>query len=329
MNQHIVKKTENRLRIDRLVSELLPEVSRSFLSKSMHDFVLVDGKKVKQSYKVKVGQEIEIHFENLRTKYEEELKKGDSESKIIPQKGELDIVYEDKDFLILNKKAGFVVHPSIGHEEETLANYVKQYLIEKGSYDYGLKRAGIVHRLDMPVSGLIAFAKNRKAQKHLSAQFESHNVLKIYFASYEIVEDKKLFNDFKTIDSIYKLIDEYKNDQSLDLENWYEVGGSMKRDPANRKRMLFQRGVYDERSRYAQSYLLPLSECKMCVLIKTGRMHQIRATLRSLGIVLKGDKLYGWKRECSEEIGLNSVVLGFVDMNGEKKVFNLLDAFDG
>jgi 23S rRNA-/tRNA-specific pseudouridylate synthase len=66
----------------------------------------------------------------------------------------------------------------------------------------------------------------------------------------------------------------------------------------------------------------------MCVLIKTGRMHQIRATFKSLGLVLKGDKLYGFKGELVDEIGLKSVVLGFVDIDGEKKVFNILILFN-
>ncbi len=327
MNLYTVKKEENNLRIDKFVSNVLPGVSRSFLSKNIRGFVKVDEKEVKQSYKLQEGQKIEIDIPKLKEKYEQELSKGEWESNIVAQVGELNIHFEDKDFLVLNKSAGIPVHPGIGHESDTLANYVKQYLMEKGEFDYGVKRAGIVHRLDMPVSGLIVFAKNRNSQKHLAGEFENHRVLKIYLADYEVLEDKKIFKEFKKEDSIYQVIEDFKKDLTLNLQDWYEISGSMKRDPSNRKRMLFQRGIYNKSLRYAQSYLLPLSTRRMYVLIKTGRMHQIRATLRSLGFVLKGDKLYGYKKEPEKEIGLRSVILGFVDMNGVKKVFKDLNSF--
>ncbi len=325
MNQHIATKNDVGIRVDKFLSNLYPEISRSFLAKNIQNFLLVDGKKVKQSYRLKEGQSVDVDFEKLKQKYEQEIGEVELQSKICPQEGELEIIYEDGDSLVLNKQPGVVVHPGIGHEDQTLANYVKQYLLKKGSYDVELQRAGIVHRLDMPVSGLIIFAKNRRSQKHLSEQFEKHCVLKIYMADYEVLGGEKLFKDFKKIEKVFELIEQYKNDLTLDLGDWQEISGSMKRDPANRKRMLFQKSIYDERLRYAQSYILPLSESRMCVLIKTGRMHQIRATLKSLGVVLKGDALYGWKKEVGHNIGLRSVVLGFVDMEGKKKLFNIIN----
>ncbi len=328
MKRYIVKNKQDGMRIDKFVCEVFSDISRTFFSKNLQDFVLVNSKKVKPSHRVKVGDQVEVNLEILNKKYQYEITRADLESKIVPQVGPLDIIYEQKDYLVLNKPSGLAVHPGIGHEKNTLANYVKKYLMDNDSYDVGLKRAGIVHRLDMPVGGLIVFAKNRKFQKYLAEQFENHNVLKVYFAHYCVMGKKKIFNDFKKNNSVYSLIEQYEKGLDLDLTNWIEVSGSMKRDPSNRKRMLFQHNLIDEKLRFAQSYLLPLSESKMCVLIKTGRMHQIRATLRSLGIVLTGDKLYGWKKSCTEKIGLNSVVLGFADTTGKRKVFNILKSFD-
>lgn len=327
--RYLVKKESSNLRVDKFVSFFLSDISRSFLTKNIGDFVLVDDKKVKPSYRLREGQEVRVDIEAIKKKYLEDLKKTEMESDIISQKGDLEILYEDTDCIVLNKPSGLVVHPGAGHQKDTLANYVKNYLQEKGEYDIELKRAGIVHRLDMPVSGLIVFAKNRKFQKLLSEQFEKHEVLKIYYARYEILGGQKIFDNREKIDEVYDVIDKYSKNLTLDLENWLKVSGTMKRDSSNRKRMLFERNVSNEKLRYAESYLLPLSEKRMCVLIKTGRMHQIRATLKSLGIVLKGDKLYGYRGESSEKIGLCSVVLGFKDRNGNKKVFNLLDEVNG
>ena len=326
---YYVKSQEEGMRADKLVSDILEDIPRAFVSKNIDAFVLVDGKKVKQSYRLKEAQKITIDIEGLKKKYSEEIERLDLESNIIPQKSALNIVHESKDYIVLKKPSGLVVHPGISHERDTLANYVKSYLAEKKEYDLELKRAGIVHRLDMPVSGLIVFAKNRKFQKHLSKQFEDHEVLKIYHAEYEIYGGQKVFDGFKKKELVNKVIEEYEQGKDLNLSEWIEVSGSIRRDPSNRKRMLFERNVKNDSLRYAQSYLLPLSESKMCVLIKTGRMHQIRATLKNMGVVLKGDKLYGYKGEDKGVISLKSVVLGFVDMQNEKKVFNILNALNG
>ncbi len=329
MIRHIVKKEEVDSRIDRFLTVFLKDISRSFLTKNLKDFISINGKKVKPSYRLKEGEEIIIDVEGLKARYREELEKSDLESNIIPQKSVLNIIDESENYIVLKKPSGVVVHPGIGHEKDTLANYVKNYLMEKGDYDIELKRGGIVHRLDMPVSGLIVFAKNRKFQKYLSEQFEKHKVLKIYHAYYDVLGGQKVFDVFKKKNLVHTVVKKYEEKKPLDLSDWQEVSGTMKRDPSNRKRMLFERNVENEKLRYAQSYLLPLSEKRMYVLIKTGRMHQIRATLKNLGIVLKGDRLYGYRGEDLNEIGLSSVVLGFENVNGERKVFNILDTVNG
>lgn len=328
MKRFVVKRKQSDMRIDSLVCGFFDDISRSFFSKNLQDFVLVNGKKVKPSYRVKVEDEVEIDLEVLDKKYKREVRRANLESKITAQAGPLDIICEEKDYLVLNKPPGLPVHPGIGHEKNTLANYVKKYLIDNDGYDMQLKRAGIVHRLDMPVGGLIVFAKNRRFQKYLAEQFENHSVLKVYLANYCVMDGKKVFDSFKKINFVYDLLKQYEKGLELDLRDWIEVSGSMKRDPANRKRMVFFHNLTSEKLRFAQSYLLPLSESRMCVLIKTGRMHQIRATLRSLGVVLTGDRLYGWKKSFTGEIGLRSVILGFSDSNGERKVFNILKSFD-
>ncbi len=107
------------------------------------------------------------------------LEKEISSSIILPQKGSLDIVFEDRYCLVVNKKAGVVVHPGSGNSENTLSNYVVWYLQNKGEYCRNIKRGGVVHRLDKGVSGLILFAKTLEAQQFFQKQFETQKVEKL------------------------------------------------------------------------------------------------------------------------------------------------------
>jgi 23S rRNA pseudouridine1911/1915/1917 synthase len=333
MKRYIVKKEDKGKRVDKILTFPLREeprlesIPRSFVSQSLNSYILVNGSKKKPSYRVKIGDEIVVELDALRDRYEQEQIRQDMESKIIVQKGFLDIVFEDKDFLVLRKEPGIVVHPGIGNEKDTLANYVKGYLTEQGEYDPQLKRGGIVHRLDKGVGGLILFAKNRKAQKHFCVQFEKHEVLKIYYAEC-VPEDSIVFSTIKNPQLVDEVVKAYKEGGEIELSKWQKIEGTIRRDPVNRKRMVFDRNCFNEKYRYAKSFILPIAKGRMFVLIETGRMHQIRASLKSLGLVLKGDSLYGYRgEEVRDNIDLNSVVLGFEDLEGKRKVFNIINEF--
>ncbi len=333
MKKYITKKEDQGKRVDKILTSLLRKepslenISRSFVSESFDKGIQINESIKKPSYKVKMGDEIVVDIALLKEKYAQEQIKQDAESKIVEQKGSLNILFESRDFLVLRKESGIVVHPGIGNESDTLANYVKGYLVEKGEYDKELKRGGVVHRLDKGVGGLILFAKNRKAQKHFSLQFEKHKILKIYYAEC-IPENSQIFSALKSPHLVGEVARMYEKGNEVNLSEWREIEGVIRRDSSNRKRMVFEPNCFDERYRYAKSYVLPISKGKLFVLIETGRMHQIRATLKSLGLVLKGDTLYGYRgEEVKNKIGLNSVILGFEDLDGKRRVFNIVNEF--
>ena len=160
-------------RIDKWLFEQLGEkytISRTRATKLVSEVVLVNDNIVKPSYRIKVDDDIIIDYTKIQ--------KPKAESfEIIPQEGMLDIIFENNDYMIINKPAGLVVHPGVGHSKDTLVNYLKHYLQDKS-----LDRAGLVHRLDKGVSGLMVIAKNQRSQQHFKKQFEEHKVTKIYHA---------------------------------------------------------------------------------------------------------------------------------------------------
>ncbi len=332
MKKHIVQRENEGIRVDKFVTMLLQqeygfeEIPRAFVSGVVKDFVLINNSRAKHSYRLKLNDEVSIDLDLLSKKYGQELERSNNENKIVPQEGRFEIIFEDRDYLVLKKAKGLVVHPGIKNEKNTLANYVLDYLQRKGEYDKELKRAGIVHRLDKGVGGIIVFAKNRKVQRHLAEQFENHKVLKIYYAEVEPCLSG-IFKHFYSYKLVHEIIEDYRLSKGVKLDNWKVLEGSMKRDEKDRKRYVFLPNTSEENLRYAKSYILPLSYDKLFVLIETGRMHQVRATLKSLGCVLKGDRLYGAKAKDSSNIALDSVVLGFEDLSGEKRIFNILGDF--
>ncbi len=139
-------------------------ISRNFLTNNWEGIVKVDGVNRKQSYKLKVGEEVDIDMAKVEALRE----KMTSSTEIKPQKGDLEVLFESENFLVVDKAKGVVVHPGIGNEEGTLVNYVKGYLSEKDDFKEEVQRAGIVHRLDKGVSGLIVLQEFRNA-KHLQS----------------------------------------------------------------------------------------------------------------------------------------------------------------
>ena len=307
MRIRIDNKEEGK-RVDTFISEKLKKegISRSILQKHIQNGCIVNDKPCKKGYRLKEGDIVEINEE-----YWEELKKGlDLSDEIIPQKGKLDIRYEDKNFLVLYKPKGLVMHPGVGNKKGTLANYVRNYLESKGEYDDLVDRAGIVHRLDKGVSGLVVIGKNKESQEFLKREFKNRRVIKIYHAVLE--EYTNIEQEFDLKECVRKM-----NIKMKPWEKWKKVEGYIGRSKTDRYKMEFK-GYEFPGSKYALSYIL-FGENEAIIKIETGRMHQIRATLNYLGYHIKGDSLYGMGS--GDNIMLEAVLLSFLDMNGKRLVF--------
>ena len=262
-------------RLDVYLSEYSEGFSRSYAAKLIDEGrVAVGGKSVKRSYKLSGEEEISVDLPDLQPL--------EVPAEDIP----LDIVYEDGDVLVVNKPRGMVVHPAAGHSSGTLVNAVLFHCGGQLSGINGVLRPGIVHRIDRDTTGLIMIAKNDAAHQSLAAQLKAHSVTRRYLA----VVQGRLEEEEGTVDR--------------------PIG----RDKKNRLRMApdeesGKRAVthYRVLERFARHSLI---ECRL----ETGRTHQIRVHMASIGHPLLGDVLYGaaplkWGTEgqC-----LHAAVIGFI-----------------
>lgn len=299
-------------RVDSLVSEILKEQSltRSIVQKYIEKGCTVNDKECKRSYKLKEGDILSID-----EKYWYTIKHNlDLSKEILPQKGNLDIRYEDENIIVLYKPKGLVVHPGVGNREGTLANYLRYYLDSKQIYDTLMDRCGIVHRLDKGVSGLMVVAKNKENQEYLKTQFQDNLVIKIYKA--QLDESKNIEQNLN--------INKYLKELSIELQPWKEwekVKGYIGRSSVNRYKMEFRRYEFVG-SKHALSYVKFFGNDAL-IKIETGRMHQIRSTLEYLGYHIKGDSVYGKNIENSNNIMLESVLLSFEDINKKRLTFTV------
>ncbi|MCQ2965891.1 MAG: RluA family pseudouridine synthase [Alphaproteobacteria bacterium] len=217
----------------------------------------------------------------------------------------LDIVYEDDDLLVLNKAAGIVVHPACGNYEGTLVNALLAHCHGSLSGIGGVARPGIVHRLDKDTSGLLVVAKNDKAHVGLSEQFQVHSLTRCYLAI--------VWGMFSSSTGV--------------IENY--IG----RSPFDRKKMaIVQNGGKRAETHYTVKKILKegiasLVECSL----KTGRTHQVRVHMTSLGHSLIGDDTYGraprLKNEMIKELAqfprqaLHSYKMSFIHPVTQKEMF--------
>ena len=170
MNKFVINENTANQRLDKFLSTELADFSRTHIAKIIDEGnCLVNSKVAKASFKLRVGDVIEINIP--------ETKPLEIEKEDIP----LDIVYEDDDILIINKPQGMVVHPANGHYEHTLVNAVMFYSDDLSGIN-GVARPGIVHRIDKDTSGLICIAKNDKAHLSLSEQLKDHTMSRKYIA---------------------------------------------------------------------------------------------------------------------------------------------------
>lgn len=243
------------LRLDKVLVSELKDRSREFIMRLIDEGeVLVNDKKAKNSYRVKENDEITINIP--------EAKNLDATPQDIP----LDIVYEDDDIIVINKPRDLVVHPSNGHEDGTLVNALLAHCTNLSGIN-GVKRPGIVHRIDKDTTGLLVVAKNDYAHEFLAKQLEDHTLHREYIA---LVKGVIKEDDGKIIAPIGR--DKY-NRQKMAV------------DVKNGKPAVTHFHVL---KRFNQYTLIS------CVL-ETGRTHQIRVHMNYIGYPIEGDPVYGPK----------------------------------
>ena len=170
MYKYIINEEQEGLRLDKALSLFFKDKSRTYLAKLINEgLCFVNGKTAKSSLKLEVGDEVEIDIP--------EVKELDVSKEDIP----LDIIYEDDDVLVINKPQGLVVHPAPGHHEHTLVNAVLGHCDNLSGIN-GVKRPGIVHRIDKDTSGLLLIAKNDRSHEGLAKQLKDHSMHREYIA---------------------------------------------------------------------------------------------------------------------------------------------------
>ncbi|ABR33769.1 RluA family pseudouridine synthase [Clostridium beijerinckii] len=272
-NVFIVDEKDRGERIDKYLAEIFVDKSRSFIQGLIEkDDIKVNNKTPKSNYKLRALDEIEVTFsepEVLRVEAEE-----------IP----INILYEDKDVVVVNKPQGMVVHPAPGNYNGTLVNALLYHCKDLSSIN-GIIRPGIVHRIDKDTSGVLVVAKNDEAHNKLSDQLKDHSMKREYYA---LVEGR-LKNDKGIID---KPLARNKRDR---LKIGIVEGG---------KRAVTHYEVLERFNGYT------LIKC----ILETGRTHQIRVHMASIGFPLVGDPLYGFKKQRFKLKGqvLHAKTLGFV-----------------
>lgn len=260
MTDYLVPAGGRRGRADKLLAQAFPGHSRAAIQRAMEaGLVKVDGKVIGQSQDVSPGQTIEFSLPEVVAA---ELRAVD-----IP----LDVIFEDKHLIVLNKAAGMVVHPGTGTGEDTMVHALLAHCAGELSGIGGVERPGIVHRLDKDTSGLLVVAKNDTAHRALADQFASRTLKKEYLA---------LVSGVPKTDS-----------GSIDR--------SIARHPVHRHRMTTGEGGRPSRTDWTVEKKFGAQAALLRCRIHTGRTHQIRVHLKSLGHPILGDATYGWKQHAA------------------------------
>jgi 23S rRNA pseudouridine1911/1915/1917 synthase len=277
-------------RLDTYLRTEFPAVSRGTIQRLIEQgHIRVNGRTVKPTHHPMAGEVVEVHWPDARP--------AEAQPEEIP----LDILFEDKDLLVLNKPPGLVVHPAAGHEEHTLVNALLHHCAGELSGIGGVARPGIVHRLDKETSGCLVVAKNDATHIALAEQFVGRTTEKIYHAIVcgEVARERG------------------------------EIRAAIARHPSHRKRM----AATDGQGREAWTSYRVLERLRVATLIEallhTGRTHQIRVHFQHLGFPVAGDTTYGSRQNARliEATGytaprqmLHAFKLGFMHPRKKKKM---------
>ncbi len=263
-------------RVDKWISESLENLSRSYIQKCIKDNqVFVNGKPVKASYRLKVDDEIYFCIPDI------------AEPAVEAENIPITILYEDSDVVVIDKPKGMVVHPAPGHYSGTVVNAVMYHCKDNLSGIGGVMRPGIVHRIDKDTTGSLIVCKNDHAHNSIAAQLKEHSIVRKYRAI------------------VHGVITAEEG----------TVEAAIGRDPKDRQKM----AVVKENGKAAVTHYKVLQrfqkytyiECRL----ETGRTHQIRVHMASIGHPLLGDRVYGNREPAvSGLIGqtLHAMTIGFM-----------------
>lgn len=281
MTEHILVCENGGVRVDKFLADAEIGLSRSAAVQLIENgSVTLNGKAVNKKYKLKAGESLRIEIPDP-VPYE-------AKAENIP----LDIVFEDSDLLVVNKPKGMVVHPAAGNYDGTLVNALLYHCGNSLSGINGVMRPGIVHRIDKDTSGLLIVAKNDLSHSFLAEQIKEHS----FTREYEAIVFGNLKSDKGTVDA--------------------PIG----RNPNDRKKMC----ITEKNSKRAVTHYEVINRYKgythiRCIL-ETGRTHQIRVHMASLGHPVSGDKVYGVKNEKVSFTGqcLHAKKIGFIHPTSRK-----------
>ncbi len=294
MVEAVVGEAQAGMRLDKALSDLLPDLSRERIKALiLEGQVTSSSGKFNPSAKVSEGQSFRVTLP------------APASAEAVAQDIPLVIVHEDDDLIVIDKPAGLVVHPAAGNPDGTLVNALLHHCAGRLSGIGGVARPGIVHRIDKDTSGLLVVAKTDKAHEGLSAQFKAHSIDRLYAA----------------------IVYGHPEKASGTIDTW--IG----RSDADRKKMAVHREGRGKHAvthyrMLERLYGAAMVECRL----ETGRTHQVRVHMAHIGNPLIGDPVYARERKGFKSIletlgfkrqALHAKRLGFIHpLNGENLVFD-------